>query len=76
MVPQMENETRVTLHFPLTGESEEVRCTYNPFGEVAIVGDMDAIITMSPADACRLSKMLRHAAEDALADLQEALGVA
>lgn len=72
----MQNEISVTLHFPLTGEPEEVRCTYNQFGEIALVGDVDAIITMSPADACRLAKMLRSAAEDALADLTEALGEA
>ena len=72
----MKTETQVTIHFLHSGESEVVKCLYNTFGEIALIGDTDAVITMSPADACRLAKALRSAAEDALADLREAIEVA
>lgn len=72
----MTDEKRVSIHFPGIGDTESVACRYNGLGEVVLVGDLDAIITMSPASACRLAKMLRHAAEDALADLTDALGEA
>ncbi len=74
LVPQMEEEQTVTINFPAESDSYQVRCIYNTNGEIALVSDGQAVVTLSPLSACRLAKMLRHSSEDALSDLTEALG--
>lgn len=69
----MDTEETVQLHFLTDGDTDQFRCIYNRCGYVALISPSDRLVTMSPSDACKLAKMLKVAAEEALSDLQDAI---